>query len=474
MGSADLRAVIDRFDALGELKVCRGAHWDLEIGAITEIMEHRRGTPAVLFDAIVGYPEGYRVVTNVLGSPRRISALLGLPEDLDYIGLVQVWRKRIHDLEPVPIQVVASGPVEENVRTGTAIDLNSFPAPRWHALDGGRYIGTGCLVITRDPDTGVVNMGTYRNQVLGQDAVGCFVADHSKHAGVHWRKYFARGQACPIVLVFGSHPALYVAATLPVPEQISELDFAGGLMGEPVPVLEGRHTGLPFPAAAEIVVEGEIHPDDVMLEGPFGEWTGYYGNPESLCPVVRVKRLLYRDNPVILGVPPVRPPSNHSALRAIEKSATIWNALEAAGVPDVHGVWCHEAGGTRLFNVVAIQQRYPGHAAQAGLIASQCEEAIRLGRYVVVVDHDIDPTNLQDVIWAMSTRSDPVRSVQIITRTLGGKLNPASPPAERHYTSRAIIDACRPYEWKDEFAPVVGISREMERGLRQKWRDLLS
>lgn len=466
MAYTGLRQWLDRVQEHGELRVLDGAHWNLEIGAITDMVCHRSGGPAVIFDNIPGYPAGYRVAVNLLGTPARLGLTLGV-ENQDSLELVQSWRKKMRQLPLIPPAEVTTGPVLENVITGEEVNLLAFPTPLWNDLDGGRYLGTGSVLITRDPDEGWVNLGTYRGMIQGRDKLG-FYLDPGKHARVHREKYWAQGKPCPVAVVFGCDPRLFLFASIQMPEGISEYEWAGGLAGNPVPVIRGEFTGLPIPADAEIVIEGEAYPDQEMQEGPFGEWTGYYGSSVRAEPYIVVRRVLFRNNPIIHGHPPMKPPSALTYWRSIVKSAEIWNSLEEAGVPDVHGVWCHEAGATRFFNVVAIKQRYPGHARQAGLIASQCSEGVRVGRYVVVVDEDINPADLGEVIWAMSTRTDPVDSIDIIRNCMSSPLDPIQPPG-KVTTSRAVIDACRPYLWKHEFPPVIEVNRDRLQQAVAKW-----
>jgi len=239
----------------------------------------------------------------------------------------------------------------------------------------------------------------------------------------------------------------------------------------------GEYTGLPIPASAEIAIEGECIPGDTRMEGPFGEWTGYYASGAREEPIIRVKKLMYRNDPIILGSPPVRPPSNQHYFRGITKSGNIWDALERAGVPDIKGVWCHEVGGSFLFNVISIKQRYPGHAKQAALIASQCREGVSVGRFIITVDEDIDPANLEEVVWAMCTRCDPERSVDIIRRCLSSPLDPAfnkNDPAFKALSSRAIVDACKPFEWIEDFPETVQIDPQKKKEIERKWQRLFS
>ena len=214
-------------------------------------------------------------------------------------------------------------------------------------------------------------------------------------------------------------------------------------------------------------------PGDMEREGPFGEWTGYYASSARPEPVIQVKNVYYRNNPILCCARPGRPPSDYSFSKCVVKSGMIWDELEKAGIPNVKGVWCHEAGGGRMLNIVSIKQSYPGHARQAGLVTSQCHAGAYLGRYVIVVDEDIDPSNTFDVLWAVASRSEPAESIEIIRRCWSGPLDPRIPVVKKGFNSRAIIDACRPYEWKDEFFPVVESSPELRAATLEKWRNII-
>ena len=253
----------------------------------------------------------------------------------------------------------------ENVRTGNDIDIFKIPVPRWHEHDGGYYIGTGDMVIMRDPDTGWINYGAYRVQAHERN-VATVMCSKGKHGDLIKRRYHERGEPCPIAVVCGMHPALFMIAGLEIPYGKNEYDAAGGLIGEPVEVIAGPRTGLPIPAHAEIAFEGFIHPNDVMDEGPLGEWTGYYAGGMKKEPAIRIETFMHRDDPILLGAIPGIPPDDDSFYRGTYRSGAVWNQLEAAGVPEVKGVWAHAAGGSRLWLTVAIKQQYAGHAKQAG------------------------------------------------------------------------------------------------------------
>lgn len=467
----DLRQWITEIERIGEIRRLEQAHWDLEIGTICSIINDGRSqAPAILFDNIPDYPKGYRLLANALGSPRRLAVTLGIPtpSDVTTSELVKLWRNKLRDITPIPYVVVPNGPVMENVHTGSDVNVLEFPAPRWHELDGGRYIGTACLVITKDPDEGWVNVGTYRIMVHDERTLGFYIAP-GKHGWQHREKYFKRGLPCPVAVCFGQDPILFLASSIEVPYGICEYDYAGGILGEPIEVVEGPVTGLPVPATAEIVVEGEAVPGDTRVEGPFGEWTGYYGSSSRPEPVIRVKSVMHRSNPILCGAPPTRPPSEQTFFKGIISSGLIWDELEKAGIPGIQGVWRD----TRFWVVVSIKQRYPGHAKQAGLVASQCHAGAYLGRYVIVVDDDIDPTNTHDVLWALMTRSDPATSIEIVKRCWSGPLDPIIPPGQKGLNSRAVIEACKPFEWIERFPATVEPSKELRNTVYYKWREAL-
>lgn len=460
-----LRSWLAQVERLGELRTIEGADWDLEIGGIADLVTEMGNSPAVLFDSIKGYPRGHRVLINSLGSTRRLGLSLGMPPDLAPLEFVRTWRKKSRELKLVSPRTVKEGPVLENIRRGKEVNLFSFPAPRWFELDGGRYIGTGSVNITRDLEEGWVNLGTTRVVVHDATTVGFYIAP-GRHGRIHRDKSFARGEPFKVAISLGHDPLIFLAGALEVPYGVCEYDFIGGILGRPVEVVEGITTALPVPATAEIVLEGECVQGEERVEGPFGEWTGYYGSSARLEPVVKIHSVMYRNDPVILGYT--------RKWRAPLKAALVWDDLENAGVPDVQGVWYHEAAGAAyLFLVISIKQRYPGHARQAGIIATQCHAAAYLGRYTVVVDDDIDPTNLDEVLWAVCTRSDPEKDIEILRRCWSGPLDPIIPKEKKGFNSRAIIDATRPFEWREEFPPVSRSSRELRERLTRRWGKLL-
>ena len=205
----DLRDWLDSVEALGQLERISGADWDLEIGALTEIiLERLSSPPAVMFDAVPGYDPNRRVLANILETLERTALTLKLPMDLKTIPLIDALRAKFRALEPIKPVIVSSGPVMENVQRADQVDLLKFPVPRWHEGDGGRYLGTAHLVITRDPETGVENVGCYRVMLQDKDKVGLYISP-GKHGKIHYEKAMRAGKPFPVAMVFGQHPLLF-------------------------------------------------------------------------------------------------------------------------------------------------------------------------------------------------------------------------------------------------------------------------
>ena len=461
-------------EAAGELRRVYGADRQEEIGGLVDIYQRKMGRPALLFDEVPGFPKGYRVLTNLLTSVKRIAITLGLPDTSREMDLVQFWRSYLKGARLLPPVFVPSGPVLENVDSGKDVNILEFPTPKWHEYDGGPMIGTACMVITRDPDTGWVNLGAYRVQVYDDPTIASVMISKGKHGDIVMRKYFERGEACPIAVVVGGQLLPYMLAGLEIPYGVCEYDVVGGMQGYPLEVVRLPFTGLPIPAAAEIAFEGTISPDDLIEEGPFGEWTGYYASGVRKQPVIRIKTVVHRNEPILLGAVPAVPPCDDTFYRDFFRSAAVWHELEGAGIPGVQGVWANQAAGGRMWLNVAIKQMYPGHAKQAGLVASQCHAGAYANRYVVVVDDDIDPSDNEQVIWAMCTRVDPREDVEIIRTSWSTALDPMSyPEGLKALNARLVIDACRPWARRDTFPRVARSSKALDDRIRAKWAAIL-
>jgi UbiD family decarboxylase len=472
----DLRDWLEMVRRSGEVIDVEGADWNLEIGAISQLNYRRANPSALLFDGIKGYARGHRVLTGALSNANRLGITLRLGLGLDDRELVERlrgcparWAEQAAKFEP---RVVASAPVFENVIEND-INLGMFPVPFWNELDGGRYIGTGCMVITRDRDTGVVNGGAYRMQLQDDGRTATVNTIRGKHGDQHIQSWFAHGEKAPVTVSLGHDPLLLVLAGTEVPTGTSELAYAGAIIGRPLDVVMSEITGLPIPASSEIVIEGWLSPDNLRPEGPFGEWTGYYSASEGPIPALEVARVLYRNNPILLGSPPGKPPHDYSYMRTVMKSAMIHDALIDTGLPGIKGVWAHEAGGGRMFIAVAIEQRYFGHSSQVGHIAAQHPAAAYMNKFVVVVDADVvNPRDINDVVWAMCNCCDPTQDLEILCKTWGSRADPLLVDSTKPYNSRVVINACRPFERIDTFPTVAQPSPELLAKTARDWGHL--
>jgi UbiD family decarboxylase len=466
----DLREFIELVDKLNALRRIEGADPRYEIGGITEVAAGRADGPALLFDAVKGFPRGFRIFTNATTSPQRAALALGIDPALRPLDALKAWMEKRKTLKPHQPAVVKDAAFLQNTAKGDGVDLAKFPAPIWHRRDGGPFIGSGSIVVMRDPDDGWINASIYRVQVHGRDRLTVQFDHAGRHGAIIARKYWDRGQTCPLAVVHGEDPALFIAGFEYLPAGQSEYEFAGAIKGAPIEIYPGAQTGLPLPAHAEIVFEGQLLPMSKALpEGPFGEFTGYYAWEARPAPVMEVSAVYHRDDPILLGSPPMKPPRFHFGLPL--RAATIWQNLEAAGVTDVVGVWQHVS---QLTSVVALRQRYDGHAKRAGLVAAAHSY---MARIVVVVDDDVDPSNLHDVMWAVATRCEPSEQIDIVRNAWSSALDPRISPQDRERGitshSKLIVEACRPFAWLDRFPPTSALSPEEANAIEAKWGEAL-
>jgi hypothetical protein len=289
----DLREWLSFAERLGEVRNVSGATWQEDIGLAAEAVLRAENGPCVVFDDIPGCPKGFRVLLNMFAGTRR-NMTLGFPDHLTKWELSDAYREAyLKEQKIIPHQIVDDGPILENVLMGDDIDVTKFPAPIWHEKDGGRYIGTGTYSITRDPEENWLNAGAYRAQVHDRKSVGLLIAA-GHHGDIHREKYFKRGEPMPVAMVLGGDPLTFFYGGIEAPHGTFEIDIVGGLRGRPTKMVRGKITGLPFPAAAEIVLEGFVTPERREVEGPFGEWTGHYAGGAKPATVLDIKAIYHR------------------------------------------------------------------------------------------------------------------------------------------------------------------------------------
>jgi UbiD family decarboxylase len=470
---SDLDAWLEKAEALGELKrITAEVDPDLETSTITYLVGSEK-SPALLFENIKGHP-GHRALYNMIGCNLSRFCLAMGEEPVEHpLEAVQILKRKMHLKQP-PREVPADQAIcNQNILTGDDIDIRKFPAPRMWPLDGGKYLGTGDAVVTKDPETGRINLGTYRMMIKGPREVGLYTSP-GKDGTLDREKWWKMGKPMPVVAAYGIDPLLFLVAATTFPKTESEYEYYGGINGAPIDVFISDVTGLPVPAGVEIVIEGFVYPDKTFAEGPFGEFTGYYGRPGGDTPYVRVEKLRYRDSPTLTCALMADGAANEAGLFwASVRSAAIWNDLEKLGIPGIQGCWSiPEAAGWGI-TVVSVKQMYAGHAAQVMALAAQCTGGAYFGKYVIVVDDDVDPTNVHQVLWAMATRSRPSQSIDILRETWSTYLDPSlNPPEIRPWGSKCLINACMDFRYIKSFSNRTKLSKAAYDNVAARWTEL--
>ncbi len=448
MRCIDQREWIAMLEEAGELARVRApVDWKGEIGAISRRVLNAQG-PALLFENILGHEKTWcrKLFTGSLGTPARVALAFGRSKSTSRRELAEMFRRAMRG--GVPPVVVRSGPVKENILRGDEIDLNAIPVPVWHPYDGGRYINTMCSVVTRDPDTGFINVGTYRGMIVDARRISVLLLLGAGWGG-HFVKYAERGEEMPVAVVYGWDPLLDVCAGSQVPHDVCEYDVVGALRGEPAELVKCETSELLVPASAEIVIEGFISRDSrtFAMEGPFGEYSGYYGEPRPR-PVIRVECITYRDDPIYRGsLEGVAPGAlnEDAAIYSITTKAAILDVLERAGV---RGVLDVRPGPV---TVVQIRQTYNGQAKQVACALWASASAEHFWKVIMVVDEDVDIYNDRALHWALCYRVNPASDdLVVMPATRGGVLDQSIPLARRDDTmlgtgswNRLLIDATR-------------------------------
>lgn len=466
---SDQRWFIDALEQAGEMvRIPAEVDWDLELGHIAKLNEERAG-PALLFENVRGYR--MPVLASMLTTTRRMALALRAPEGSTLCELARAWVGRTR--RPVPPKVVSplEAPVCANSIPEEEIDLLSLiPVPRLYPGDGGRYIGTAVSVVTKDPDSEWVNVGTYRGQVFDGRTLG-LQPIKGKDADLHIQNARARGmERMPIALVFGYDPLLFLCSSTLFGRGIQEYEMVGALRGEPVALVEGKYSGLPVPAHAEVVVEGDLVINDLRKEGPFGEYTGYYSGQPTPKVWIDVKHVLLRDDPVFPITSVGRPVTDTHMIQALNRTATLWKDLEDMRLPGIKSVYFLPESGGRFIAIISVDQKYPGHAEQVGTAALGTSTGHYGVKYIILVDGDVQADDLPRVWWAIAMRSQPSRC-EVIRRGRSTPLDPSLPIDQRYMTSKMIINACLPYEWEEK-PELITLDEATVSAVRGRWSEL--
>lgn len=464
----DMREFIAHLEQESELShVKTEVDWDLEMGAISRRAIDLRA-PALLFEKVVGYPEGYRVVANLMSATRpvygRFALALGLPKDTPTLELIERTAERIKN--PIKPVIVNGGPCKEEIHLGNDANVLEFPAPIIHGTDGGRYVGTWHVDVNKDPDTGWVNWGMYRHMVHDERTLGWLASPFQHGPSIYYQKYEARGEAMPMAIAIGTDPLSSVVAATPFAAGISEADIAGGLRGAPVELVKCETVDLEVPATSEIVLEGMVLPGERIPEGSFGEYTGYDAGRKVPRPVFRIQCITHRKNPILTLCNPGKPLEDNDVVFSIAASATILNELRSRGIPfkSIYLLPSHMA------LAVAAKQQYTGfiHTLASAIWSTKVGVHIP---YIFAVGEDVDVTDPEDLLWCLTTRLHPERGIHVVKGTLGMPLTPflSREEKEKGIGANVLFDATFPYHWSPEERPtVVDFQHAWPAGIREK------
>jgi 2,5-furandicarboxylate decarboxylase 1 len=392
-----------------------------------------------LFDNLKGHP-GWRAVAQIVADRRKWAVALGVEDS----QVVATLTERIaRPLATVDV-ARAAAPCKEVVMIGDEVDLTRLPAMWTSEKDPGRYIAAGMCII-KDPDTGVRNMSFHRAQILGPDRTAFLICP--RQALKIFDMHRARGRPMEVAMVIGAHPLIAFAAGFVAPYGLDELTIAGGLLGDPVRMVKCETVDLEVPADAELVLEGEIYPDERTPEGPFGEVTGTYAQ-EGSTPLFRVKAVTHRKDPIFYAMQCGLAPSEAHSLICTTIEMKLWEHLRGidGGELDLIDVRCIGAMSPMMV-VVQLRQKYPGQARTA-LLAALSSPYLH-PKFAVAVDADIDPSDVDQVAWAIATRVHAARDVERVNATRVFTLDNASPIEEGmsamyRVGTKMAIDATRP------------------------------
>jgi UbiD family decarboxylase len=489
----DLRGWMRALAAAGEMhEINAEVDWNIELGTIMRLAQGAGTGPALLFNNIKDYNKPATRCRRVFGcglsSYRRVAMMLGLPPDTHPRELVKIGRSILNGR--VPPRIVADGPVKEHKIAGKDVDLYEFPVPYWNRLDGGRYLITYAGCVTKDPDTGVMNVGIYRGMLAGRDQIPILMwrAQHIGHHTTAWQQ--AGRKEMPIAFAIGWEPSLGFCGGTAIPKGVCEYDVMGAIRGEPVDLVKCETVDLYVPAAAEIVIEGYLglDPDSYVMEGPFAEVTGYLAGDRSPKPTVRVTCVTHRSDPILRGTIEGSLPgsfSENAVCSSIMRSASAWDILDRAGVPGITDVFCQPVhAGINL--LIRMKQSYRGQAKQAANAVWGSSAGHVRYKHVIVVDDDIDIHDYAAVDWAIAYRVNAGEDdIVIMPATFGLGLDPSTRRRDRNAAlfgtgkwNRVLIDATMNLDYDPDpefggarFPPLVWPAQPDIDAARARWSD---
>ncbi len=443
----DLREFLNKLEASGKLhRITKSVDKDWEIAAVSRIAFERipePQRPALLFERVTGFD-----IPVVLGANGASRSIYCLALECELRDVQKKWSEA--ELYPIPPVLVPEGLVQENILIGESADLTRLPLPTWTVgQDPAPYITAGC-VVTKDPDSGTRNVGTYRVQLKGPRKLGLFI-NYLQGGREHVEKNNRLGRPTPVAIVMGTDPVVGLVSVSRVSTDMDELAVAGKLRGEAVEVVRCQTVDLEVPATSEIVIEGIIRANELESEGPFGEYTGYMG-PEAMSFVVDVTCITHRNQPLLHAFLSQMPPSESSCIRGIGREATLLkHMVEDLRLP-VRDAHLLEYGGSAAYLVISIKKTHP--VQPRTVMCAAWAYAPQFGKFTVVVDDDIDIRDPGAVNWALSFRVQPETDAIIMPGMAAVSLDPSQAAADvrqeestRRVSSKIGIDATRKHKY---------------------------
>lgn len=439
----DNREFIDALKKTGDVQeINEEIDWDMEAGAFVRLTCEKKG-PSMLFNNVKDYP-GFRIFGAPLATFRRYATTLGLPPEASVKDIIARWgRRRESNIKPI---LVSDGPCQENILEGKDVDLLSLPAPMIHEGDGGRYIGTWHAIIARDPDTNWTNWGMYRLMIHNERHMGGIIHQTSDMGTIYYQKYVPRNKPMPFAVAIGMDPLCSIAAMTHLDPEVAEVDAAGGLLEEPIELVKCITSDLLVPAFSEIVIEGDLLPDVTVMEGPFGEFTGFRTAPRVPKSVYRVKAITHRNNPILtmtnMGTPVTEAHINGAISGSWETAAF----LRRKKIP-VTDVFVPTYAGSYL-TIVSVKTPY---ACMANQIADLLFDGT-LPISLIVLNDDVDIFDLEEVTDALMKRCHPVNGIRVYPNQVGSPLTPFLSREERLWSkgAKVLYDCTWPVEWPKE------------------------
>ncbi len=469
MAFQDNRDFIETLKKTGDaVSIQREVDWDLEAGAIARLTNETWG-PAPFFEKVKDYPEGYRIFGSPLANFRRVAVAMGLSPETAFPTLLEEYTKRLK--KPVKPVAVQKAPCKEVVVEEKDVDLFDLPTPMIHDGDGGRYIGTWHILVTKDPENGWNNWGMYRVMLYGKKTMVGMLDPGQQGPSMLYEKYAPKKKPMPFAIAIGADPISSFTAGAFFGRGEEENGFSGALRQSPVELVKCHSNDLMVPAHAEIVIEGEISVNDPVMEGPFGEFPGYSASPRRTWPAYRVKAVTHRKDPIMTMCCAGFPVDDVHIVGSLGKTYNCQQILQKAGIRYTDVFMPPYGGG--LLAIVAIDPPNANIATRIGHLLM----AGRIPHYLVVVDGDTCVYDSEEVLHAIAAGCHPERGITHFNHEMGSPLVPFYSTREKELGigAKAVLDCTFPVEWDRGSTPrkmnfAKGYPEEVREKVMKNWK----